>query len=577
MTWLFGQFTLVAGLNFISKYCFYIGHAGRWILPWGVCMGFRTKAGLFSAFLVLAATGASAAETISLQALKAENNFAPTTRFAGANSLTSLFALDSKNTFAAVRTSGSKSGATMRFNQYFDGLRVLEHSAVVVTDNAGRITNLHGYVAQGIEVDLPSTAVAVTENTAIAAVKAAHQSLYQGATSWKYSDISVEKGIFITNSGEAVVVYNVQFFADSAQDQLPSRPSVMVDANTGKIVSYRDELAFNAAQATGPGGNAKTGQYHYGTDFPALEVNSDDSNNCHFSTTNVKTIDLKNEGTGNPRNDGKLNTTPHSFTCSENTSRPINGAFSPLNDAHFFGTGVFNMYQSWYGVNPLKSDLTLRVHYGKSFENAFWDGKQMTFGDGKDMFYPLVVLDVTAHEVSHGFTEFNSKLVYTSQSGGINEAFSDIAGEAAEFFMRGSNDFMVGAEIGKSMDALRYMDDPTRDGISIKHVSDFREPKDQFKCLICKLGGGGRACADMCGTDVHHSSGIYNKVFHDVAKSAGWDVRKTFDVFVKANQSYWTEQTNFKDGAVGLVDAAKELGYSTEEFKRAFSTVGINL
>ena len=69
------------------------------------------------------------------------------------------------------------------------------------------------------------------------------------------------------------------------------------------------------------------------------------------------------------------------------------------------------MYQEWYGINPLKTDLTLRVHYGDGFENAFWDGKQMTFGDGADIFYPLVSLDVTAHEVSHGFTEFNSGLL----------------------------------------------------------------------------------------------------------------------------------------------------------------------
>ncbi len=58
----------------------------------------------------------------------------------------------------------------------------------------------------------------------------------------------------------------------------------------------------------------------------------------------------------------------------------------------------------------------------------------MTFGDGASYFYPLVSLDVSAHEVSHGFIEQNSNLIYSGQSGGINEAFSDMAGEAAEFY-----------------------------------------------------------------------------------------------------------------------------------------------
>ncbi|MEZ9417725.1 M4 family metallopeptidase, partial [Vibrio sp. 10N.286.49.E1] len=111
-----------------------------------------------------------------------------------------------------------------------------------------------------------------------------------------------------------------------------------------------------------------------------------------------------------------------------------NGAFSPLNDAHYFGNIVFDMYKNWFDTAPLSFKLMMRVHYGNNYENAFWDGKAMTFGDGESFFYPLVSLDVSAHEVSHGFTEQNSGLVYANQSGGMNEAFSDMAGEAAEYY-----------------------------------------------------------------------------------------------------------------------------------------------
>ena len=99
------------------------------------------------------------------------------------------------------------------------------------------------------------------------------------------------------------------------------------------------------------------------------------------------------------------------------------------------------MYKDWYQQAPLvehtrfggtkEKQLLMRVHYGKNFNNAFWDGQEMNFGDGgpievknkdtgetiiKDDFYPFVALDVTAHEVSHGFTQFNSNL----QGGTLN-------------------------------------------------------------------------------------------------------------------------------------------------------------
>src|SRR5688572_9676182 len=102
----------------------------------------------------------------------------------------------------------------------------------------------------------------------------------------------------------------------------------------------------------------------------------------------------------------------------------------------------------------------MKVHYRTSYENAFWDGSAMTFGDGASTFYPLVSLDVSSHEVSHGFTEQNSNLTYSGMSGGINEAYSDMAGEAAEFFMKGTNDWLVGAQIFKGTGALRYMNNP---------------------------------------------------------------------------------------------------------------------
>jgi vibriolysin len=268
-----------------------------------------------------------------------------------------------------------------------------------------------------------------------------------------------------------------------------------------------------------------------------------------MKTDEIKTIDLKNSTIG---------TSVHEFKCYENIETPINGAFGPLNDAHYFAGVISDLYKNWYNTAPLKIPITMRVHYGKKYENAFWNGSSMTFGDGDKRFYPLVSLDVSSHEIAHGFTDFNSDLVYEEQSGGINEAFSDMAGEAAEFFMHGKNDFEVGAQIFKTNNkALRYMADPTKDGKSIDHVDKFE--------------------SGVKGTDVHHSSGIFNKAFYLLATTQGWNTRKAFDVFVKANQNYWTPTSTFEAGAKGALEAAEDLGYPTADVVAAFAPVGIAL
>ena len=264
---------------------------------------------------------------------------------------------------------------------------------------------------------------------------------------------------------------------------------------------------------------------------------------CSLENDNVKTVNL-NHGT-----DGS---DAHTFECSRNTDKEINGAYSPLNDAHFFGNAVFNMYDEWYQTAPLSFQLLMKVHYSSNYENAFWDGSSMTFGDGHTTFHPLVSLDVVAHEVAHGVTEQNSDLIYSGQSGGINEAFSDMTGEAAEFYVRGENDWLTGADIFKGEGALRYMEDPTLDGNSIGHADDF-----------------------YSGMDVHYSSGVFNRAFFLLSNSSGWDIQKAYDVMLDANRNYWTPSTTFEEGACGVVNAAEDLNYDIYPILFSFEQVGV--
>ena len=349
-------------------------------------------------------------------------------------------------------------------------------------------------------------------------------------------------------------IYVVNFFDPDATN--PRRPYFVYDGVTGDLIDKWEGLTF--ATATGPGGNQKTGVYNFGQgDFPAMNVRQS-GGQCHMETSNVKTENLNHSQSGSGQ--------PFSFNCSENTHKPINGAFSPLNDAHKFGEFVYEMYDDWFQTSPLKFQLHMRVHYSNSYENAFWNGRQMTFGDGRNRFYPLVSLDVSAHEVAHGFTEQNSGLVYRNESGGMNEAYSDMAGEAAEHFVKDKYgmylghampDFSTGYDIFKASNgALRYLCNPPQDGRSIGHVRDYRN-----------------------GMDVHYSSGIFNKAFCLITKSNSgqWDVKKAFEIFTLANQQYWSRNSTFQSGAEGVLTATQDLGYSQAEVISAFGQVGITL
>ncbi|WP_460970842.1 M4 family metallopeptidase [Novilysobacter erysipheiresistens] len=423
---------------------------------------------------------------------------------------------------------------TVRMQQTYRGVPVYGHSVAVVQDARGNALRTSGQLLQGVQADLPSVTPRLSKARAQAALARHSQSVL--ARGGEVSNQKTQLFVYAPQ-GQARLVYLTSYFVNG---DAPARPTAIIDANTGEIIRQWEGLTF--ADGFGPGGNEKIGQYQYGTDYPALDVQQSGSS-CSMVNTNVETHNF-NHGSSGPI---------HTFNCPTNTVKQINGAYSPLNDAHHFGGVVYDMYDAYVGVPPLTFRLKMNVHYGNGYENAFWDGSSMTFGDGANTFHPLVSLDVSAHEVSHGFTEQNSGLEYQYQSGGMNEAFSDMAGEAAEFFDRGSADFLVGADIFKGSGSLRYMCNPTQDGRSIDHADDYYD-----------------------GLDVHYSSGVYNKAYCTLAQSSGWDAKEAFQVFAHANQFAWQPNSTFDEGACGVEAGATALGLPVADVTAAFAAVGVS-
>lgn len=369
-------------------------------------------------------------------------------------------------------------------------------------------------------------------------------------------------------------IYYIVLTADAAlANETPYRMIYLVDAQTGKVIKEWNNIQtsiLDTVDAGGYGGNVKMGKVVYdnlANNLPNLKMGRDASLNlCYLQNADV----MVRQFTGR---------TVMTFPCQETSEThpglywdadfdAVNEGYSPGNDALFGGMIIKNMYQEWYQlpvlINSDGSPMLLRMMvHKKNYDNAYWDGREMTFGDGYTMFYPLTSLGVAAHEISHGFTEQHSGLYYFEQSGGMNEAFSDMAAQAAEYYVYQKNNWQIAPEIFKAPDeALRYLDQPSKDchgnqpgmGCSIDDASQYH-----------------------VGLNVHNSSGVYNHFFYLLANTDGWNTRKAFDLMVEANRHYWTPDSNFSQGACGVIKAAKALELNVADVKNAFEQVKIDL
>ena len=202
------------------------------------------------------------------------------------------------------------------------------------------------------------------------------------------------------------------------------------------------------------------------------------------------------------------------------------------------------------------------MHYGKNYANAFWDGTKMTYGDGDGVnFGPLTSLDVAGHEMSHGVTENTAGLTYSGESGGLNEATSDIFGTTVEFYSGNANDpgdYLVGEEFDlKQHRGFRRMDNPSSDGASLNCWSSTAGSKDvhyssgignHFFYLLSE-GSGSKTIGGVA-----HSSSTCNG---STVSGIGRDVAAK--IWYRALTVYMTSSTNYKGARTATLNAARDL------------------
>ncbi|MFE6823069.1 M4 family metallopeptidase [Streptomyces sp. NPDC057690] len=339
-------------------------------------------------------------------------------------------------------------------------------------------------------------------------------------------------------------------------DGTPSKLHVITDAATGAKLSQFEGIE------TGTGNSQYSGTVTIGTTLSGSTYQLNDT-----TRGTHKTYSLNNgtSGTGTLMTDAD-----DTWGTGSGSNTQTAGV-----DAHFGAQTTWDFYKNTFGRSGIKNDGVAaysRVHYSTAYVNAFWDDDCfcMTYGDGTSSTHALTSLDVAGHEMSHGVTSNTANLNYTGESGGLNEATSDIFGTGVEFYANNSSDvgdYLIGEKIDINGDGtpLRYMDEPDKDGGSA----------DSWYSGVGNL-------------DVHYSSGPANHMFYllsegsgsktingvtynsptsDGVAVAGIGRAAALQIWYKALTTYMTSSTNYAGARTAALSAATALyGSSSTQY-----------
>ncbi|MEU0009020.1 M4 family metallopeptidase [Streptomyces sp. NPDC006314] len=448
-----------------------------------------------------------------------------------------------------------------RYERTYAGLPVLGGDLVVHTATSGR--------TEGVTKAAKSAIKVASLTPQISAAKAERQAVSAARTlgSAKTTADGARKVIW-AGSGKAVLAYET-IVGGLQDDGTPNQLHVITDAASGK------KLFEYQGIETGVGNTHYSGKVDLTTTQSGSSYDLTDGSRGGHKTYN---LDHGSSGTG------ALFSQP-SDTWGDGA---VSNAATAAADAAYGAQETWDFYKKAFDRSGIKNDSVgaySRVHYGNSYVNAFWDDKCfcMTYGDGSGDSNPLTSLDVAGHEMSHGVTSNTAGLEYSGESGGLNEATSDIFGTGVEFYANNSSDvgdYLVGEKININGDGkpLRYMDKPSKDGGSA----------DSWSSSVGDL-------------DVHNSSGVANHFFYLLAEGSGAKTingvsydsptsdgstvtgigrDKALQIWYKALTTYFTSTTDYAGARTGTLKAAADLyGADSTESKAvaaAWSAVNVN-
>lgn len=471
--------------------------------------------------------------------------------------------LDERDRLVARDVLTDADGTThVRFDRVHAGLPVLGGDMVVHQAADGSLRGVSATARQRLQISLtPAVTAQHAERAARAAAK-------HGARSAQRAELQVDAAEAIPRLVWSVTVLGTQ------PDGTPSELRVLVDARTGRVVAQHEQI----------------------------ETVGDDQGRF------VGTVDLTTTPTeggftlqdavrGGQHTTDMQNGTAGTGVVFSSADDAWGGADTPREqvavDAHYGAAQTLDYFKQAFdrsGIDKLGRTGFNRVHYGSSYNNAFWSNSCfcMTYGDGDGITYnAFTEIDVAGHEMTHGITASTANLTYSGESGGLNEASSDIFGTMVEHFANSlasdspmaaevdDPDYLVGEKLRVDGRPLRYMAKPSMDGKSA----------DCWSRQVGKL-------------DVHYSSGVGNHFFYLLANGGGEvgapsptcngsvlggiGKEAAAAVWYRALTVHMTSNTNYAGARIDTLTAARELeaagtvpGNTDEAVAAAWTAVGV--
>ncbi|WP_139491528.1 M4 family metallopeptidase [Brevibacillus dissolubilis] len=416
-----------------------------------------------------------------------------------------------------------KLGSQFKFQQVYKGIPVFGNELILTSDKNGDANVITGYYDPEIkEKNIPTKA----KISADEAIQTAKEAL--GVASAANFDIEkAELIIFAAPKQDHKLVYRTSISTlDSSE---PVYYDVFVDAIDGTVVHQINKILHAAAVGSGKGvlGDTKS-------------LNTDSYTGGFY----LRDVTKPMFSTG-----GKIET----YTANNGSTLPgtlLSDADNNWNDpagvdAHAYAGMTYDYFYNKHGRNSYNnSGATIKstVHYGNKYNNAFWNGTQMVYGDGDGTTFIAFSgsLDVIAHEITHAVTETSADLVYQDQPGALNESFSDVFGNLVE--NKADDLWLVGEDIytpATPGDALRSMSNPAAYG-DPGHMDDYNYTTGD--------NGG-----------VHTNSGIPNKAFYNFVTSAGVTRDEAGAVYYRALTRYLTTNSQFLDARNAVIQSAVDL------------------
>jgi zinc metalloprotease ZmpA len=456
----------------------------------------------------------------------------------------------------------------LRYDRTLGGLRVIGGDLVVHQAATGAVKSVDRALRQPLALRTLAPALAPTAAAARAtsSVKALLNSTADkdAAPLTAVGKAAAPELVVWAASGAPRLAYET-VVAGTRADGTPSAQHVITDAASGTVLSRYDGIETASA---GTGTGVFVGSVPLTTNLSGTVYQLKDTTRGSIYTTNAS---------------GTL------YTDADNIwgNGLASNAQSAAVDAQYGAAVTWDYYKNTFGRLGIRNDgvgAYSRVHYGTNYVNAFWSDSCfcMTYGDGSGNTHPLTELDVSGHEISHGVTSATAGLIYSGESGGINEANSDIFGSLLEFYANlpsDNPDYLIGEliNINGNGTPLRYLDKPSKDGASADYWS-----------------------SSVKNLDVHYSSGVANHFFFLLAEGSGARTvngvsynsptyngaavtgigrDKAAQIWYRALSVYFTSSTNYKAARTGTLSAAADLyGSTSTEYKAvAAAWTGVNV